>query len=89
MVRHSKFHRWRHPQRHVDPTEVVECEVQRDGRATVCEQLAMGVRAAGVAAQLHPGRQVAPLYERGTDLVQIRLAVDRLLQKIASLSIMP
>jgi len=61
VVRDPRRHGWRHPQRLVNPTEVVVHEVQRDGSAVILDLLGEGVGQAGEPTHGHPHGQVLAL----------------------------
>lgn len=76
MLGHVRGHRWRYPQRLVNPTEVVVHEVQRHRVAQVFDALAERIRQPCVPSHRHPHRQVLALHERRTHHVRIGSPLD-------------
>jgi len=75
-IRHTRRHRRSHPQRLVNPTEVVEGEVQSQGRLEVRQLLAEGIRQPGEAAAHHPNGQVLPLHVARADMGRSGIPID-------------
>jgi predicted methyltransferase len=63
MIAESSFHRWRNPQRLVNPAEVVMHEIQRNHVAVVLQLLAESIRQASEAPHGHAHREILALNE--------------------------
>jgi hypothetical protein len=71
MIADSRFHRRCDPERLMDAPEVVPHVEQRNGVRVILDLLREAVRQAGESPDLHPHREILPLYEAGRDVVRI------------------
>jgi hypothetical protein len=73
----SSLHRWRLPDRWMDPAEIVVAEQQAESSFMVFPFLAVGVCQLGQSAYYHPDGEIRPLNVRRTNLIFIRIADSR------------
>jgi hypothetical protein len=75
VVSQPCFHRWRHPQTLVYPTEIVVGEVQSARRFQIVELLGEGIRQPRESPDRHTHREVLPLNITSRDVAHVRPTV--------------
>ena len=78
MVGNSTFHRWRNPQRSMNPAKVIEGKPERVGSLQVLTLLAKGVCKPRHAAHSHTDREILALYMRRANAAIIGFAQHRI-----------
>ncbi len=76
MVGEARRHRGRHPERPVDPQEVIVSKVQPQGRLEVGQFLGEPIGEPSEPAHLHPHREVRLLHIEGRDVGRIGASND-------------